>query len=231
MYFRTLTTSLSLIGHLAQAVQVDDGGASIQETLLKLPKEHIHIHDSSSHSHGHPESDSIWTEPVECIPKENSTETFCVYTDSKFANGRGISFFTRPSIADQISSLPAFTKKNVHKNANKFDGVPWEVRTIPGRGKGLFATETLQRGDKILADTPMGVYLSDALEQDYKLDYIYLHTAFLQLPEASQDIFLNAMTREGDPIMERVNINAFAGEFEGAQHFLLYPETAVSSIC
>jgi len=122
-------------------------------------------------------------------------------------------------------------KKNVHKNANKFDGVPWEVRTIPGRGKGLFATETLHRGDKILADTPMGVYLSDALEQDYKLDYIYLHTAFLQLPEASQDIFLNAMTREGDPIMERVNINAFAGEFEGAQHFLLYPETAVSSIC
>jgi hypothetical protein len=33
---------------------------------------------------------------------------------------------------------------------------------------------------------------------------------------------------QGDPIMERINTNAFAGEFEGAPHFLMYPETAVS---
>ena len=33
---------------------------------------------------------------------------------------------------------------------------------------------------------------------------------------------------EGDLVMERVNTNAFAGEFEGMPHFLLYPETAVS---
>jgi len=30
----------------------------------------------------------------------------------------------------------------------------------------------------------------------------------------------------GDPIMERINTNAFSGEFEGENHFLMYPETA-----
>jgi hypothetical protein len=33
---------------------------------------------------------------------------------------------------------------------------------------------------------------------------------------------------QGDPLMERINTNAFAGDFEGAPHFLMYPETAVS---
>jgi len=31
----------------------------------------------------------------------------------------------------------------------------------------------------------------------------------------------------GDEIMERINTNAFAGEFEGEPHFMLYPETAL----
>jgi hypothetical protein len=168
---------------------------------------------------------SLWTEEVKCIP--NITESYCIYTNDKFANGRGISFFTTPSIAKRVASLPALTQKGLYENVNNFTNVPWKIKQIPGRGKGLFATRTLHRGDPIVAVTPIGVYISDAFPYDYPLGYIYLHTAFIQLPKPTQKLFLETMaSAEGDPIMERINTNAFAGEFEGASHFLMYPETA-----
>ena len=169
----------------------------------------------------------LWTEEVKCIPNTNTSENYCVYTNSKFANGRGISFLTTPAIAARVTSLSAFTQSGLYDNVNVFDDPPWEVKYIPGRGNGLFATRTLHRGDPILADTPVGVYHSDAFPHDFPLEYIYLHTAFIQLPQPTQKLFLSTMAfAEGDPIMERINTNAFSGEFEGASHFLMYPETA-----
>ncbi|KAG0646390.1 N-lysine methyltransferase SMYD2 [Hyphodiscus hymeniophilus] len=168
---------------------------------------------------------NLWTEGVKCIP--NITETYCIYTNENFANGRGISFFTTPSIADGIASLPAFTQKDLYGNVNNFANPPWEIKQVPGRGRGVFATRTLHRGDPIMAVTPIGIYHSDAFPHDFPLNYIYLHTAFIQLPKPTQNLFLSTMVyADGDPIMERINTNAFSGEFEGASHFLLYPETA-----
>jgi hypothetical protein len=170
-----------------------------------------------------------WTSNPKCMPSQNATAEYCVYTNDKFASGRGISFFTAPSIAEKISTLAAFTKKNLYAKVNQFDDPPWEVRVIPGRGKGLFATHTLSRGDEIVSSTPVGAFQSDALMADFEMDYIYLHTAFIHLPKSTQDLFMSTMAgSEGDPIMERINTNAFSGEFEGVPHFLMYPETAVS---
>jgi len=169
-----------------------------------------------------------WTLAPKCIPKQNSSSTYCVFTDDRFANGRGISFLTSPTIAEKIATLPAFTQKNLYNNVNQFDDPPWEIKVIPGRGKGLFAIRTLQRGDEIVSSTPVGAFQSDALMPDYALDYIYLHTAFVHLPKATQQLFMSTMAGSpGDPIMERLNTNAFSGEFEDSPHFLMYPETAV----
>lgn len=169
-----------------------------------------------------------WTSNAKCMSSQNATSEYCVYTNIKFAGGRGISFFTTPPIAQKISSLPAFTRNNLYTKVNRFDDPPWEVRVIPGRGKGLFATRTLSRGDEIVSSTPVGAFQSDALMADFGLDYIYLHTAFIHLPKSTQDLFMSTMAgTEGDPIMERINTNAFSGEFEGVPHFLMYPETAV----
>ena len=170
-------------------------------------------------------SSGPWTREPQCLE-----QTFCVYTNENFANGRGISFFTTPAIAKHIQALPAFTKGNIHDKANIFDNPPWEIRNVPGRGNGLFATRTLYRGDEILVDTPVGVFQSDAFFLDYQIDYKYLQKAFDQLPRKTQDIFMQtAAHSQGHPVMERINTNAFAGDFEGAPHFLMYPETAVSS--
>lgn len=174
-----------------------------------------------------------WTYEPECIHSDDHSEEYCVYTDKNFARGRGISFFTSPTVAAKVIELSAFTNHTVHDHVNKFEDAPWEVRNVPGRGNGLFATRTLHRGDLIIADTPVAVLQSDAFFLDYPIGYRYLHIAFDRLSETTKEIVLQTAAHSpGDPYMERINTNAFAGDFEGAPHFLLYPETAVSaSIC
>jgi hypothetical protein len=232
MHLSQFTSSLSLLRLVhagQQAVDPEDRPHSciIPENgdISALPEScGVKVDEKTSYS-------GPWTKSPTCIPEESSPSTYCVYTNDTFANGRGISFFTSPSIAEQILALPAFTKKDLHSNVNQFDDPPWEVKNIPGRGNGLFATRTLHRGDEILASTPVGVFQSDALVPDFELDYVYLHTAFIHLPKSTQQLYLGTMAgSQGDPIMERINTNAFSGEFDGLPHFLMYPETAVSHI-
>lgn len=121
--------------------------------------------------------------------------------------------------------------KDLFDGVNDVKDVPWEIKIVPGRGNGLYATRVLHRGDKILAGTPAGVYQSDAFFPDYPIGYKYLRKTYEHLPNATKEVFLRMATHTtGDMVMERINTNAFAGNFEGAPHFLLYPETAVGGL-
>jgi hypothetical protein len=202
----------------------------------KIEEEHQHGSGSCSHhSHTHPRaqasSHAPWTHKRQCLEDDENYQEYCVFTSADFANGRGISFFTTRSIAKRVESLSAFVQQGVHDNTNKFDDPPWEVKRVPGRGNGLFATRTLYRGDEIIATTPVGVYHQDAFIPDRPIGYEYLRKTFDQLPNATREVILRtAANNHGDPIMERINTNAFLGDFEGAPHFLFYPETAVRII-
>jgi len=245
MYLSLLATSLSLLS-FARAGQhplyfnFEENVCSIAEqSLFSGPSvqniEEEHHHGSGSCSHHEPQQSEVpvsrpspWTHKKQCLEDEENYQEYCVYTNAKFANERGISFFTTRSIAKQVESLPAFSERGLYDNVNKFDNPPWEVRRIPGRGNGLFATRKLNRGEEIIAATPVGVYHRDAFIADKLIDYQYLRKTFDQMPNATREIILRtAANNPGDPIMERINTNAFLGEFEDAPHFLFYPETAV----
>jgi hypothetical protein len=241
MYFSSLAMSLSLLSSTWASEHPFDfrsqgNFCSIAEKTafpnFTIPNiEEEHQHGTGSYSRQEQAKISAfepWTHEPQCITDEESKEEYCVYTNENFANGRGISFFTSPSIAKRVESLPAFVQSGIHDNTNRFVDPPWEIRNIPGRGNGLFATRILHRGDAIIADTPVGVYQSDAFFPDYPIGYKYLRKTFDQLPNATREIILRTAAHSpGDPIMERINTNAFAGDFEGAPHFLLCPETAV----
>ncbi len=49
------------------------------------------------------------------------------------------------------------------------------------------------------------------------------------LPADTRDLVMNmaANNEEGDAIMERINTNAFLGNFQGETHFMMHPEEAV----
>ena len=206
--------------------------------------EHHEHHHSPSHSHqSHkpslddlfddfkdPDTANPWTHIPACLSDTNN-QTYCVYTNTNYANGRGISFFTTPEIADYVVTLPAFANNPLAPHVNNWTDVPYEIRNIPGRGNGVFATRKLERGDVILAETPVGVYMSDAFFPDHDLGYEYLRKTYERLPERTREEFEKlSMHNEGHPIMERVNTNAFAGEFGEDAHFWVHPQTAVSSL-
>jgi hypothetical protein len=248
MYLPLLATSLSVLS-LARAGQPLDfqyqaDFCSIAEKSIfpnfTVPQiEEEHQHGSGSCIHHEPAKSSVaktspygpWTHKRQCLDDEETYQEYCVYTNANFANGRGISFFTSREIAKRVESLPAFVQQGIHDNTNKFDDPPWEIRNIPGRGNGLFATRTLHRGDEIISATPVGVYHSEAFSADRIGGYQYLRRTFNQMPNATREVILRtAANNPGDPIMERINTNAFLGDFEGAPHFLLYPETAVRRV-
>ncbi|KAI0998645.1 hypothetical protein K3495_g9553 [Podosphaera aphanis] len=166
-----------------------------------------------------------WSREPECLVDEDTTEQFCVYIDENFASGRGIAIFTAPTIALQLGSrLQQSTPHEI--NASK--KAPFVVKNIPGRGNGLFATHTLHRGDEILADFPVGIYQRDAFFPDYPLGYKFLRKTYDYLPARTKKSFLRMSSYSvGDPVMERINTNSFAGKFNGKPHFLVYPETAL----
>jgi len=167
-----------------------------------------------------------WTRSPECITDLSTQQEYCLYTNENFANGRGIVFFTQPSIAKTIQSLPVFTDSSVIEQT---ESPPWEIKKVPGRGNGVFATRRLNRGDPIIANSPIGVYQSAALAADYQNGYTMLHKAFENLPAKSRKLVMRmAASSQGDFMIERINTNAFAGEFVGELHFFLYPEAAVS---
>lgn len=248
MRFLSIGTSLSIITLAAagQSLNIGSDYCSVTEkdNLLALAHDILELNHGScgqQHKHKHnphknaksATSYSPWTHKPKCTPRDQANETYCIYTDSEFANGRGISFFTSPSIAKRVLELPAFTEPGIHDDVNtstETEGSPWEVRNIPGRGNGLFATRTLYRGDRILASTPVGVFQSDAFLSDYQVGYKHLDFAFQQLAKPTREKIMRMAThKQGHRIMERINTNAFAGDFEDSPHFLLYPETGVSN--
>ncbi len=244
MYLPLLSTSLFLLSYARAGQPLDiqfqaDFCSAPQKnifpntTFLRIEEEHRHSGSCSQHEPADEDlvrtsSYTPWTHKRQCLEDEENYQEYCVYTDANFANGRGVSFFTSREIAKRVESLPAFVQQGVHDNANKFDKSPWEIRKIPGRGNGIFATRKLYRGDEILVATPVGLYHSQAFSADGLTGYQYLRKAFDQMPNATREVILRTATNKPeDPIMERINTNAFLGEFEGAPHFLLYPETAV----
>lgn len=169
-----------------------------------------------------------WTREPECLTDESTQIKYCVHTNASFADGRGISIFTSPDIAAKINALPAFTSP-LPAHVNKYDNAPFNIVNVPGRGNGLFAARTIERGELILADTPVGLYQSDALMKDWEGGYTFLKKTFDWMPEKTKKLFEGlSMHKEGDEVMERINTNSFHGEFGGEPAFMVYPETAVS---
>ncbi|EGG02383.1 uncharacterized protein MELLADRAFT_66419 [Melampsora larici-populina 98AG31] len=90
----------------------------------------------------------------ECF--ENSfpgEEEHCLYVDTDFSDGRGISIFTRPSILrDEISQLPVFnSNSNVVTKADRAS-VPFAITPLPGKGNGALATRVISKGELIISD-------------------------------------------------------------------------------
>jgi hypothetical protein len=147
-------------------------------------------------------------------------EPYCIFTDSKFADGRGISFFTSKKIMDATLTDTPWTDPDLIKGMNDLINPPWgpppyESRWFPGKGIGLVANRTIVRGERIMQETPSYVYNRDIftmIDEENRLPMQW-HAAF-QLPKHTRDELLALHKHHGgDEIDDLMRTNAFGAYY------------------
>ncbi|KIW82136.1 hypothetical protein Z517_05163 [Fonsecaea pedrosoi CBS 271.37] len=177
--------------------------------------------------------DSPWSHRPVCTEYLDELEDqLCVYTDATFSNGRGISIFTTPRIADEFATLLPFQDPDALSsrgiNSNSDADRPWYTAPIPGKGVGMLASRALQRGDLITAYTPyLLAHMENVLSTPERERF--LRIAVDQLPVASRDVYLNLAKIYGEPsvvVQDVVKANAFEMEVGGRMHLAVFPEAS-----
>ncbi|KAF2250134.1 SET domain-containing protein [Trematosphaeria pertusa] len=169
-----------------------------------------------------------WTFWPECYSNENTTEPVCVFTDQKFASGRGIYIVSTASLAYQMLKKPAFSRPGALDRINQHANPPYVQHEFPGKGRGLVANKTLHRGDQIFASTPLVITnpISYHLVEEERLRLA--HRGVETLPPASQSLFWALLDHfKGDPVDDRINTNAFEIEVDGVGQYAVLPEIAM----
>jgi hypothetical protein len=169
-----------------------------------------------------------WTFWPECFANEKTVDAFCVFSDEKFASGRGIFIVATEPMAHKILQKPAFADPKALERANQHANPPFEQFEFPGKGRGLVANKTLFRGDQIFASTPL--LMTDPntwyLSESDRLSLLYRGVE--TLPKASRESFWALLDHfKGDPVDDRISTNNFEVEINGVPQQALMPEIAM----
>lgn len=117
-----------------------------------------------------------WTGPHTCAGD------YCVYAHPTFAAGRGIALITTPESAQALANLPVFSELGSPAAAAAFiasadinvRSPATEVRHIPGKGRGLAASQPMHRGTQVMAYTPALVLHRNLVDDLSRADQLLL---------------------------------------------------------
>ncbi|KUJ08751.1 SET domain-containing protein [Mollisia scopiformis] len=227
---------------LEQFLNAEQATCPIRDNFSIQVTEHLHP-GICAHDNHHPTQNtssvqtadpiSPWTIYPTCTT--NTTKKFCVFTSQTFHANRGITILTTPSTARVLSRLPAFHTKTPHLSPlseNDHRDPPFVVSAIPGRGMGLIANRTIERGDLIKSHPAIAIFHNDAVTKGHALYPTHyaplMHLAINQLPPPTRSLFL-AMAAHNvteEPYIERIYTNTFGEDFNNQEHSIVIPETA-----
>lgn len=152
------------------------------------------------------------------IASPNGERTYCIHSSTSFSNGRGISILSTPEIGSSIASSSAFQASILTPNTetSSLSKAPpsFEVKEIPGRGKGLVANKTINFGEVISYNTPLLIVDRKFFDSEGGLEkeqrFTLLREAVSKLPVSSQKLFYEQCTRESgiEPVSGKRNPEA-----------------------
>ncbi|PQE08320.1 SET domain-containing protein [Rutstroemia sp. NJR-2017a BVV2] len=230
------TTSFSFPDSICPAVKFQ-GSTAVLSSIpfhrsLSLPNE----------AHNNPATSSPWQYPPSCANVSSRTslskDVFCTFTSTSFASGRGISILTTPRIAKRIAASPVFTFRKPQPPLFSASNPPlFEVRHMTGRGMGVVANRTIQRGDRLFAYPVIGIFHNDAFVKkdpvSYKEHVKLFEKAVTQLPPSTAEKLwalgaheTNRQGQDGEGVIGRLNTNTFGEQFIAQDHSIVVPETA-----
>lgn len=186
----------------------------------------------------------IWSHPPRCTPSTtNDLEQFCSYTSQSFHNGRGITIITRPEAISFFERLPVLVSPTLPMEKSTTP-VPFTIKYIQGKGMGVVANRTIQRGELLFAHAAIGIVNDNAFpkrETPSSSNILNMfHGAIEGLPSDTRKMFWALAAHEesetkfgkavldGHGVIARLNTNTFGDQFGGEDYSFVIPETAVS---
>jgi hypothetical protein len=166
----------------------------------------------------------------------------CVFTLSAFRGNQGVSLITTPqlaaSLADQLddSRVSPVSRDQLASTGQSQpnDKIAYEVREIPGRGKGVIAKRKFEEHETIMVGYPVLIIRLDFINEDR-----YSRRQKRQMMEASvgqlsqeqrKSIQSLARSTGGEPILDALRTNGFGVEIDGIQHLALFTDGSVSTV-
>jgi hypothetical protein len=168
---------------------------------------------------------TIWTHEPFCIESEEARAGYCVYTSTLFGNGRGISIVATPKeMSALVEGVSTFKLPNDAESFKSLEGALHKQyqQQVPGKGVGVFANATLQRGDYLAGYLPILMLQDDMMQYAKIADQdLLVKIAVERLPKKTQALF-NALHGQfpGHPYVSKIQTNAFQAYAGGAKdHF------------
>ncbi|EJT82580.1 hypothetical protein GGTG_02553 [Gaeumannomyces tritici R3-111a-1] len=186
-----------------------------------------------------PEHWMPWSYPPHCFEparKEGDTTAYCLFTDTAF-RGSGISVVTTPELAASLTggilddgAVPASQRDHpsspMSPGRHGGDELAYEIRDLPGRGKGVVATRRIGAWEVIMVQFPAMVMQMDLWEAvtSPKQSRRLLNKAVRQLPPDTQER-IKGLARSGrvqDPLEDVLRTNVFGLDLNGVLHMGLF---------
>lgn len=130
---------------------------------------------------------STWTHQPECA-KANDSE-ICVFTNSHFKNGRGLSILADSKEVADIDWIELFTKPSNPDGLSRAEG--FREALIPGKGMGLVTDRTFAKGETVMSSTPLLVEHDSAYALDPEVLGELRNVAVERMSEEQQTMFLS----------------------------------------
>ncbi|KAL2176570.1 uncharacterized protein P884DRAFT_202686 [Thermothelomyces heterothallicus CBS 202.75] len=157
----------------------------------------------------------------------------CVFTLTAFRGNQGISLITTPNLAASIVTKlddsrvpPGLRYQLVDAGGAQGQTAAYEIRDLPGRGKGMVAKRKFAEHETIMVGYPVLVVRLDFLNGDGLTDRekrVMMETSVKQLPP-KQNWALKSLARStgGEPILDIIRTNGFGIEIDGVQHLAVF---------
>jgi hypothetical protein len=191
---------------------------------------------------------SPWTYEPYCVNIGSSSPAgkLCVYSASTYNNNHGLSVITTPEIAaslvDAVENhilawnerkhlLAGLGTSSAHNDDENLE-VPYEVRDVPGKGKGVVATRLIKKTETIMVGFPvMVIYdkLFPLLVENEPIaeSFPLFQHALNQLSDQDRLTCLAQSIGRDLHIVDDVHrTNAFGYALNGIAHKGLFPEIA-----
>lgn len=168
-----------------------------------------------------------WTHRPYCAGTD-----YCVYTNSLFHGG--VSFIATPERAAlSLATLqPMLMNRLITEPGNASLPPPFEMRDMPGKGKGLVATRSLARGETIMIDYPRFIADTQFPQRTQRAkgqQLLQRGAEQLADPGSVWNLARSSKSNESHPVEDVLRTNSFAATIDDKEFMGLFPRVAVST--